>query len=82
MEMLIEEAWNNNWFNFFVNFMNDEANYIFWPTWTYVEIWDIRPKLVGYGTLVRDAIDQPHQKALPSNKYKWSAVHMLVGKLE
>jgi len=28
----------------FVIFVNDEANCNFWPT--YVEIWDIRPKLV------------------------------------
>jgi len=45
MEKLIEEASNNNWFNFFVIFVNDEANCNFWPT--YVEIWDIRQ--IWYG---------------------------------
>ena len=44
METLIEEASNNNLFNFFVIFVNDEANGNFWPT--YVEIWDNHPKLV------------------------------------
>ena len=44
METLIEEALNNNCVNFFVIFVNHEANCIFWPT--YVEIWVIRPILV------------------------------------
>jgi len=43
METLIEAS-NNNWYNFFVIFVNDEANFNFWPT--YVEIWDICPNLV------------------------------------
>ena len=43
METLIEAS-NNNWFNFFIIFVNDEANCNFWPT--YVEIWDVHPNSV------------------------------------